>query len=559
LAHGEHDPPPAGAAAVGHGKEAAVKAIRWLVTAGLGLLAGLVASLALILVMAVGRTWLGISPPPEALPDRFAPTLDIDTFFGLFGRFGGYNGLKQFGIRSGLIGLAAVGILIGVAYALIVDGGTARPRGRWGLDRRGARFIAVAAVVLWAATLTVLSPVLDANYRGLPPSTARVATTVGLLISYALYGVVLIATYRFLRRPSTGDAAATPQAGAIGRRALVAGAAAAALAVPSYGLIRRLYDRATFDYDGLTNSGPGVVPVTPNDKFYTVTKNVVDPDVTTALWRLEVGGLVDEPRSYAFDDLAALPATDQETTLMCISNQIGSGLFSNAVWRGVPMRDLLAAAGPRDGAVEVLLHAADGYTDTFAFEKAMDPTTMVVYQMNGEPLPQRHGFPARVIVPGLFGEKNVKWVTRIEVVDHDAKGFYEQQGWGPNFATPTRSDIFGPQWRRSQGVDAFAEPFPIGETATIRGRAYAGDRGVARVEFSADDGETWHDARIDYQKAPLTWAFWSADWRPTEAGEFRLLSRATDQTGEPQPMDRRGIVPQGATGYHRVVAQVRDA
>jgi len=536
-----------------------MKAGRWLATAGIGLLAGLVATLTMILVMAIGRTWLGISPPPEALPDRFAPTLDIDTFFSLFGRFGGYNGLKKFGIRSGLGGLATVGLLVGVAYALIVDGGRARPRGRFGLDRRGALFIAVAAVVLWVATLTVLYPVLDANYRGLPPATARVVTILGLLVAYALYGLVLIATYRFIRRPPSGEAVATPQGGAIGRRAIVAGAAAAALAAPSYGLIRRLYDKATFSYDGLTNSGPGVVPVTPNDKFYTVTKNVVDPNVTTALWRLEVDGLVDEPRGYTFDDLTALPATDQETTLMCISNQIGSGLFSNAVWRGVPMRDLLTASGPRDGAVEVLLHAADGFTDTFAFEKAMDPTTMVVYQMNGEPLPQRHGYPVRVIVPGLYGEKNVKWVTRIEVVDHDAKGFYEQQGWGPNFAVPTRSDIFGPLWRRAGGADAFAEPFPLGEPATIQGRAFAGDRGIARVEFSADDGETWQDAQIDYQKEPLTWAFWTAEWRPTEPGEYRLVSRATDQTGEPQPMDRRGITPQGATGYHRVVAQVRDA
>lgn len=132
---------------------------------------------------------------------------------------------------------------------------------------------------------------------------------------------------------------------------------------------------------------------------------------------------------------------------MCISNPIGWGLISNAVWTGVPMRVLLEEAGARDDAVEVVLHGADGYSDTFSFEKAMEPTTLVAYRMNGEELPQRHGFPARIIVPGLYGEKNVKWVTRIEVVDHDAKGFYESQGWGPDFTVPNRSRIDGPSLR----------------------------------------------------------------------------------------------------------------
>ena len=216
---------------------------------------------------------------------------------------------------------------------------------------------------------------------------------------------------------------------------------------------------------------------------------------------------------------------------------------------------LLEAARPRSGALEVLLHAADGYTDTFAFDKAMDPTTMVVYRMNGEPLPQRHGFPARVVVPGLYGEKNVKWVTGIEVVDHDAKGFYEEQGWGPNFEIPTRSDIFAPRWSRGGG-DVFAEPFPLDRPATIRGRAFAGARGVAGVEFSADDGQTWSEARIDYPGTDLTWSFWSFEWRPETAGETVLLTRATDGTGAVQSPERRGIIPQGATGYHRVLARV---
>ncbi len=527
-----------------------------------GGLAGLVATLLMVLLMVVGRIWLGISPPPEAIPDRFAPTLDIDTFFSLFNRFGGYNGLKKFGIRSGMTGLFAVGTLVGLVYAAIVESRRSRASVAWrlGLSRIGLLFVTITALLLWIISLIVLWPVLDANYRGLPPSTARFVSALGLLVAYASYGIALIATYRFVIRRRAVDSPETtegvPPGAPVGRRAVLAGVVGALLVVPSYRLLRRLYNRATFSYDGTPYSGPGIQPITPNDKFYIVTKNVVDPNVTTSFWRLEVGGLVEDAKSYSFDDLASLPSVDQETTLMCISNHIGAGLFSNATWKGIPMRDLLAASRPKAGAVEVMLSGADGYTDTFAFEKAMEPTTLVVYEMNGAPLPQRHGYPVRVIVPGLFGEKNVKWVTGIEVVDHDAKGFYEQQGWGPNFVIPTRSDIFAPRWDRQRGKDAFTEPMRVGHPTTIRGRAFAGNRGVAKVEVSLDDGETWQPARIDYPGTQLTWTFWSYDWRPTDLGGHVVTSRATDGTGAVQTSDRRDIVPQGATGYHRVMAIV---
>jgi DMSO/TMAO reductase YedYZ molybdopterin-dependent catalytic subunit len=535
----------------------ATSTVRWLTITATGLLSGIVATLLMVLLMAAARTWLGISPPPEALPDRFAPTIPISQFFALFERFGGYNGLKRFGITSGLAGLFAVGAIVGVAYALIVESRRSREAGDWrhGFSRRGVVFVAATALVLWVASVILLWPVLDANYRGLPPGSARIASMLALLVQYASYGAALILLYRWLAPRPALAVRPVPVGEPLGRRAVVAGAAGVALAAGSGALIRDLNARATFSYDGTAYSGPGVQPIAPNDKFYTVTKNVVDPNVDAGIWRLEIGGMVEEPRSYTFEDLKALDGIEQESTLMCISNRIGAGLFSNAVWQGIPLRDLLEASRPLPGAVEVLLNGADAYTDTFAFEKAMNPTTIVAYAMNGEPIPMRHGYPARVVVPGLYGEKNVKWVTRIEVVDYDAKGFYEQQGWGPNFVIPTRSDIFGPRWVRRRG-DTFVEPFPAGQMTTIRGRAFAGDRGIQRVEFSPDDGETWRNVRIDYPGTNLTWTFWSADWLPEEPGEYTLLSRAIDGNGDPQPSETRGIVPQGATGYHRVVATV---
>jgi DMSO/TMAO reductase YedYZ molybdopterin-dependent catalytic subunit len=530
---------------------------RWLAVVATGLLCGVVAALLMILLMAGARTWLGISPPPEALPDRFAPTIPIATFFSLFDRFGGYNGLKRFGITSGLAGLFAVGALFGVLYALIVESRRSRESGRWqaGVSRLAVGFIIGAALVLWVVSLALHWPVLDANYRGAPPGAARLASGAALLVEYLAFAAVVILLYRWLAPRPALVARPVPLGEPVGRRAVVAGAAGLTLAAGSGGLIRHLNERATFSYDGLAYSGPGVEPIAPNSKFYTVTKNVVDPNVDVGVWRLEIGGLVEEPKSYSFEDLMTLTSLEQESTLMCISNRIGAGLMSNAVWQGIPLRDLLAASRPLEGALEVFLNGADAYTDSFAFDKAMDPTTIVAFAMNGEPLPQRHGYPARVVVPGLYGEKNVKWVTRIEVVDYDARGFYEQQGWGPNFVIPTRSDIFGPRWVRRRG-DSFVEPFAAGQMAIIRGRAFAGDRGIQKVEFSDDDGETWRGVRIDYPGTKLTWTFWSADWLPTEPGQYTLVSRAIDGTGAPQPSETRGIVPQGATGYHRVVATV---
>ncbi|CAN5585990.1 hypothetical protein BH23CHL4_BH23CHL4_04520 [soil metagenome] len=537
-----------------------------------GALAGLTAAVVMLLVMAATRTWLGVPPPPEAVPDRLAPTLSIDRFFDLFEKYGGYNGLKKFGVWTGIRAILAAGAGFGLVYSIISE--TRRSRSmrpvRGGVSPLGLMFIAGAAAAMWIGTIALLWPVLGANYRGLPPSQAQWLSAGTLLFEYLLFGFVLVAIYHTiapivawgafghstaLNSPTGEFQAGTVKRGLYPRRAVVAAIAAGLLALPTTVLIRRLWDRATFDYDGRPYSGPGVRPITPNDKFYSVTKNVVDPNVKRSWWGLEIGGMVENPTRLDFTELSSLPATDQETTLMCISNRIGSGLFSNAVWTGVPLSDILTSAGVKEGAIEVKLYGADGFTDTFAIEKALDPTTMVAYMMNGEPLPERHGFPARVIVPGLYGEKNVKWVTGIEVVDHDAKGFYEQQGWGPNFEAPTRSDIFSPQWRRTRG-DNFSNTFAVGAPVRIKGRAFAGNRGIALVEASTDGGETWNPVQIDYPGTDLTWTFWSYLWVPPAAGEYVVTSRAVDGDGQPQPTEARGTVPQGATGYHRVNAQV---
>ena len=305
---------------------------------------------------------------------------------------------------------------------------------------------------------------LGTHYHGLPIKRATGVTILGLFAAFLVFERTLVLVFRYLiRRPRPDQRpgiqpADRPARVDYRRQSRCSPRAAARLSCAGS------YQLATFSYDGIQYKGRVVQPITPNDQFYCVTKNVVDPKVDPNLWRLEVTGLVKTPQTYRLDRLKSLPAVTQETTLMCISNGLDAGLMSNALWKGVPMAALLDAATPVKGATKVRLHGVDNYTDTFPLEKAVDPTTLVVYEMNGETLPDRHGFPARVIVPGYFGEKHVKWITRIEVADDSAIGFYEKQGWGPDFIVPTRSRIDEPD------SESVIPSVPAANGITVRGR-----------------------------------------------------------------------------------------
>jgi len=519
-----------------------------------GLTAGVVAALLMTTVMLLLRSAFGLPTAAELVGDRFAPLIPARDFGGLISWAGGYNELKQLGVASVLLGQLATGALGGAVYGWLRGRSAQRPAPEPWYRRLEARFLIGFVGFLWIAALLVLWPVLPTNFAGLAPAQAMIATILTLLLSFGIFGGALAVLLRSLMpRPTTGPGGAQradPGAGVaqVPRRSLLVGGLAVGLLALSGGLLRRLSDDATFAYDGLQVRGPDIEPITPNDRFYVVTKNVIDPDVNAELWSLTVDGTVTNPTTYSMSDLMALPPVDQEQTLMCISNTISGGLMSNAIWRGVPLRDVIEPAGVRPGTVEVLCRSVDGYSDSFSIEKALEPTTMLAYHMNGEPLPRRHGYPVRLLVPGLFGEKSVKWITRIELVPGDVAGFYEQQGWGPDFTIPTRSRFDGPDLR---------QPLAVGRPVRLHGTAFGGDRGVSSVEVTVDGGQTWRPARLDYPGSRLTWALWSYDWRPQSTGDFRLAVRATDQAGMVQTSRGRSVVPEGATGHHVLTAMVR--
>ena len=237
---------------------------------------------------------------------------------------------------------------------------------------------------------------------------------------------------------------------------------------------------------------------------------------------------------------------------MCISNGLDAGLISNAVWKGLPLRDLLDQAGPLSNAVRVRLYGVDNYTDTIPLEKAMDPTTLLAYGMNGVPLPHRHGYPLRAIVPGYFGEKHVKWLTCIELTTANVKGFYETQGWGPDFITPARSRIDAPDH------ESWFSLSKLNGAIEVKGMAYGGDRGISRVELSFDDGETWGDAEIYYASGRLAWSLWKLrdGWMPNEPADHTIVVRATDGEGDVQEWEEDRSPYSGVTGFHKIVVHV---
>ena len=482
-----------------------------------GLLAGLVAAVVMTTAMLL-LARLGVATPLVIIGDRLSVFIPPGPFLSLMGKVGGYNHLKQLGVGSTIAGQLFVGAIGGALYALLSRPTEEQPRVS-GNTIRDSR-ITWSAPAFWTILMFVLLPVavfaialwpvLGTSYIGLPIQVARFVTLIGFALCVFLFERTLVTGFRFLmaetaRSGRHGDTSQhdvptkefTPS---IGRRAFVLGAIGLAAAGGGTALARKLYRAAAFSYDGTQYKGSIVQPITPNELFYCVTKNVIDPKVNVDLWHLEIGGLVQNPATWRFDDLEGFEPTTQQTTLMCISNGLDAGLMSNAVWKGLPLRDLLDQAGVLSGAARVRLHGVDNYTDTIPLEKAMEPTTLLAYEMNGEPLPDRHGYPLRVIVPGYFGEKNVKWLTKVEVTDGNAKGFYEAQGWGPDFIVPTRSRIDVPDDWTFVSLGKLTAPIEV------KGIAFGGDRGISRVELSFDDGQTWSDAEIYYSGGNLAWS-----------------------------------------------------
>ena len=510
-----------------------------------GLLAGFVAAAVMTTAMLLLAT-LGVATPLVIIGDRLSVFIPPGPFLSLMGKVGGYNHLKQLGVGSTIVGQLLVGALGGAIFALFVRRRPGHVPAIWTILIFVLLPFVVFAIALW--------PVLGTSYVGLPIQVARFVTLIGFALCVLLFERTLVTGLQFLTAvtasPSQRDVPLKEFTPSVGRRAFVLGTIGLAAVGGGAALARKLYRAATFSYDGTQYKGRIVQPITPNDLFYCVTKNVIDPKVNIDVWHLEIDGMVQNATTWRFQDLLGFKPTTQETTLMCISNGLDAGLISNAVWKGLPLRDLLDQAGVLSAAARVRLHGVDNYTDTIPLEKAMKPSTLLAYEMNGAPLPDRHGYPLRVIVPGYFGEKHVKWLTKVEVTDANTKGFYEAQGWGPDFIVPTRSRIDVPDDWAFVSLGKLTAPFEI------KGIAYGGDRGVSRVELSYDDGKTWSDTEIYYSGGNLAWSLWKTPWTPVATGDYALVVRVTDGEGDVQEWEEDRGPFSGVSGLHRINVRV---
>jgi molybdopterin-dependent oxidoreductase-like protein protein/molybdenum-dependent oxidoreductase-like protein len=401
------------------------------------------------------------------------------------------------------------------------------------------------AIAIWLITMTVVLPALGGGPFGSHLRQGAVYTSITLLIAHIIYGLALV----FYARRYIDRAATTGGVGSvISRRRLVRGVGYAVLAVGIYDIGKSLIGSWLQSGAGRVKHGNGEFPninnlaleITPNKDFYEVSKNAFDPQVDVRRWKLEVAGLVDNPIELSLNDLKSFPAVEQYATLACISNEVGGDLIGNALWKGVRLRDVLAKAGLREGVIDVALRASDDYTDSIPIERAMASETLLVYEMNGEPLSPEHGFPVRLLVPGIYGMKNVKWITRIEPVAFDLKGYWQRRGWDDRAEYKTLSRIDAPE-------GSFT-----GET-NIAGIAFAGDRGISKVEISTDGGATWEQADIKPSLSSLTWVLWEKRWRPTQTGKHRLVVRATDGRNQTQTSQYAPPAPSGSSGYHSVI------
>ncbi|MEN3332927.1 MAG: hypothetical protein V7641_2292 [Blastocatellia bacterium] len=405
------------------------------------------------------------------------------------------------------------------------------------------RRITLGAFVLFVylITLLIIIPLLGGGIAGQYLRQGVLATSMTLLLTSAVYGAALFFGGRaYLER----DNANVSQSKLLNRRRVVRSIGYAVLAVGVYDIARSLFGSWLNSGAGRMKGGNGEFPnidslaleVTPTKDFYLVSKNPFDPEVDAPRWRLEIAGLVETPMTLTYDDIKSLPAIEQYATLCCISNEVGGDLIGNALWRGVRLKDLLQKAGLKPGVVDIALRASDDYTDSIPLERAMQDGTLLVYEMNGEPLTPAHGYPLRLLVPGIYGMKNVKWITRLEAIDYDLKGFWQRRGWNDRAEYKTMSRI-----------DAPAATIK-GETS-IAGIAFAGDRGISKVEVSTDGGATWEQAEIKPALSPFTWALWHKSWTPQQAGKHRLVVRATDGRGNLQTPQYAPPAPSGSTGY----------
>jgi DMSO/TMAO reductase YedYZ molybdopterin-dependent catalytic subunit len=487
-----------------------------------GFLAGLVAGLAMLAAMYLASGIVGNHPLPGLLQQPLLQAMPGPVFGFLIDNLKHAGKVvEEFGlIVAMLVGLGALGALYGR------------------LSERGLPHLGLLVGALgWAVVSVILLPLSGDGFFGLDEGLTTPLVW-GLL--FVIYATVLEIAFRRRQPPEPADP---------GRRRAIAviplGIAAASLGVLGLRLIPGWAQAiAAPPESGLSGVSPDITPV---ENFYVVSKNFADPVVSSKGWTLNVHGLVDNPLKLSYQDLVGLPPTTEIVTLECISNVVGGEQISTGSFTGASLRDIITMAQPRSGARSLNFRARDGYTETVPLSQVMaSPEILLAYQLGGHQLPDLHGFPARILIPGHYGMKGPKWLDDVEVAASAAGGYWEGQGWNPDAAVRTTSRFDRPH----QG-----DVLRLG-AIQLAGIAFAGKRGISAVDWSSDGGRTWHPADLKPPASPLSWTLWTASWTPTDESAYVLLVRATDGSGQAQTSEVTSSYPNGSGGFHKVQVSV---
>lgn len=539
-----------------------------------GALAGAGAGALAAAVEVLVRTLVGLPSPIELLGDqgtRFIPGPLFEFLLGVFGHTARYL------YFTGILLAQVVGLALLTALAFAIRGLVIRRRALSAVVEAiqapvGWWFSAAVAVIAWLLSGLLVLPLFNAGLFGaeLPAGTSVVM--VSLLVPAVAFGASLPLSQRglrwlaprligspklqrtfspsrrlFLKRVSIG--LVILGAGSLAWRFITQGigngSAAGANSLDGPPPPERITPPPTPNYGAWQPVNGETPELTSTNDFYYVSKNVyMDPSLNADSWSLTVNGEgVERPFTLSYQDLLNLPAVEQITTLECISNVVGGNLMSSARWKGVRLKDLLERAGVKPGATKVAFHAADSYTDSIHLSKALDPMTLLVYLINGQPLPQEHGFPARMIVPGIYGMKHCKWITRIEVVNYNILGYWQQEGWNDDAIINLGARI---------DVPADGAALPANRQTTIAGVAFAGAKGVSAVDVSTDNGATWKRATLKKPLGAVTWTLWELPWTPPSKESYAIVARMIDLQGYYQQPVLADPYPNGASGYHRI-------
>jgi DMSO/TMAO reductase YedYZ molybdopterin-dependent catalytic subunit len=379
--------------------------------------------------------------------------------------------------------------------------------------------------------------------------------------------VVGLVTWLVVHRVLTGPLVAAskdvePEAWQRSRRAFLQRLAGVGAAVAVAGVIGRISSRAYRKVEqarkllrlpvtpgtapaGVSVGVHGIAPWrTPSEDFYLIHTALTVPTISPKDWSLRIHGMVENELEISYNNLVARSLTEDWITLCCVSNEVGGDLIGNAYWSGVPIRDLLAEAGVKSGADAVLQTSKDGWNCGTPLAALTDPdrNAMLALAMNGKPLPIEHGFPVRMVVPGLYGYVSAtKWVVDLEVTRFDKfDAYWTQRGWSEKGPVLTQSRIDVPR----DGGDT--------KTGTVKvgGSAWAQHTGIDRVEYQLDGG-AWQAARLGAVPGNDTWVQWTGDVQ-VDKGKHSLVVRATDKSGYTQTPVRTDVVPSGATGWHAI-------